>query len=409
MAVFAWQGVTTSGKEVKGVRDADSAKALRALLRKDGILVTKILEESEARQKAAREIDFKRYFQRVTSLDIAFTTRQLATLLRSGVPLVESLTAMTDQIEKPDLKNAFTQCRDKINEGSSFADALRQHPNIFEPLYVNMVAAGEASGTLEGVLTRLADFLESQAKLKNKVAGALAYPAFMVLMAVGTVSLMMIVVVPKVTAIFEDFEQALPWYTQLLILVSDIFAGYWWLLGLLTVGGVMGFRRWKTTPKGRERWDRFVLKAPLFGSLILMAAIARFARTLATLLKSGVPVLQAMEITRNVLGNTELMNVIEEARVSIREGESIAAPLKRSGKIPPIVTHMIAVGERSGQLEEMLENVASSYDTQVEAKVQAITSLLEPLLIVVLGGMTGGIAFSILMPLMKINQFVSGG
>ncbi len=409
MAVFAWQGVTTSGKEVKGVRDADSAKALRALLRKDGILVTKILEESEARQKAAREIDFKRYFQRVTSLDIAFTTRQLATLLRSGVPLVESLTAMTDQIEKPDLKNAFTQCRDKINEGSSFADALRQHPNIFEPLYVNMVAAGEASGTLEGVLTRLADFLESQAKLKNKVAGALAYPAFMVLMAVGTVSLMMIVVVPKVTAIFEDFEQALPWYTQLLILVSDIFAGYWWLLGLLTVGGVMGFRRWKATPKGRERWDRFVLKAPLFGSLILMAAIARFARTLATLLKSGVPVLQAMEITRNVLGNTELMNVIEEARVSIREGESIAAPLKRSGKIPPIVTHMIAVGERSGQLEEMLENVASSYDTQVEAKVQAITSLLEPLLIVVLGGMTGGIAFSILMPLMKINQFVSGG
>lgn len=408
MAVFAWQGVTTAGKEVKGVRDADSAKALRALLRKDGILVTKILEEAEARQKAAREVDFKRYFQRVSSLDVALTTRQLATLLRSGVPLVESLTAMTDQIDKPDLKNAFTQCRDKINEGTSFADALRQHPKIFEPLYVNMVAAGEASGTLEAVLGRLAEFLEGQAKLKSKVAGALAYPAFMVVMAMATVSMMMIVVVPKVTAIFEDFEQALPWYTQVLIFVSDVFAGYWWLLILLTVGGVVGFRKWKASPKGREQWDRFVLRAPLFGQLILMSAIARFTRTLATLLQSGVPVLQALEITRNVLGNTELMQVIEDARVSIREGESIAAPLKRSGKIPPIVTHMIAVGERSGQLEEMLENVANSYDTQVEAKVQGITSLIEPLLIVVLGGVTGGIAFSILMPLMKINQFVSG-
>jgi general secretion pathway protein F len=165
MAVFAWQGVTTAGKEVNGVRDADSAKALRTLLRRDGILVTKILEEAEAREKAAREIDFKRYFQRVSNLDVALTTRQLATLLKSGVPLVESLTAMTDQIEKPELKNAFTQSRDKINEGSSFADALRQHPKIFEPLYVNMVAAGEASGTLEGVLARLAEFLEAQAKL----------------------------------------------------------------------------------------------------------------------------------------------------------------------------------------------------------------------------------------------------
>lgn len=408
MAVYAWQGVTTAGKEVKGVRDADSAKALRTLLRKDGILVTKILEEAEARQKAAREIDFKRYFQRVSGLDVALTTRQLATLLKSGVPLVESLTAMTDQIEKPELKNAFTQCRDKINEGSSFADALRQHPGIFEPLYVNMVAAGEASGTLEGVLGRLAEFLESQAKLKSKVAGALAYPAFMVLMAIGTVSLMMIVVVPKVTAIFADFEQALPWYTRLLIFVSDIFADYWWLLISLTVGGIIGFLKWKASEKGREQWDRWVLKAPLFGSLILMAAISRFSRTLATLLKSGVPVLQSLEITRNVLGNVELSRVIEDARVSIREGESIAAPLKRSGKIPPIVVHMIAVGERSGQLEEMLENVANSYDTQVEAKVQGITSLIEPLLIVVLGGVTGGIAFSILMPLMKIGQFVSG-
>jgi general secretion pathway protein F len=407
MAVFEWQGITTSGKEVKGVRDADNAKALRTALRREGVLVPKILEEAEAREKKAREVNFGRYFKRVTQLDVALATRQLATLLKSGVPLVESLGALTEQLDKPDLKNAFTQSRDKINEGSSFADALRAHPTIFPVLYVNMVAAGEASGTLEAVLGRLAEFLEGQAKLKNKVTSALAYPAFMALMGIATVSIMMVVVVPKVTAIFEDFAQALPWYTQLLIFVSDIFSSYWWLLIMLTVGGVLGFRRWRATPKGRDRWDRFQLDAPLFGSLIMMVAVSRFSRTLATLLRSGVPLLNAMEITRNVLGNTELMRVIEEARVAIREGDSIAATLKRSGRMPPIVTHMIAVGERSGQLEEMLENVADSYDAQVEAKVQTLTSLLEPMLIVILGGMSGGIAFAILMPLMRINEFVA--
>lgn len=408
MAVYEWRGITTAGKEVKGVRDADNPKALRAGLRKDGILVTQVLEESEARDKKAREVDFGRYFRRVSPLDVALATRQLATLLKSGVPLVESLSALIDQMEKPELKTAFTQTRDKVNEGTSFADALRAHPTIFQSLYVNMVAAGEASGTLEAVLSRLADFLESQAKLKNKVTSALAYPAFMLLMGLATLSIMMLVVVPKVTAIFEDFEQALPWYTQVLIWMSDVFTGYWWLLLLLGVGGAYGFQRWRATERGRERFDRFKLDVPLFGPLNLMVAVSRFSRTLATLLKSGVPLLNAMEITRNVLDNVELERVIEEARVSIREGESIAAPLKRSGRLPPIVTHMIAVGERSGQLEEMLENVAESYDTQVESRVATLTSLLEPMLIVLLGGMSAGIAFAILMPLMRINEFVAG-
>ncbi len=408
MAVYEWQGISTSGKEQKGVRDADNPKALRALLRKEGILVTKVMEEAEARVAKARNVDFGRYFRRVSDLDVALATRQLATLLKSGVPLVESLTALIDQMEKPEMKAAFTQTRDKVNEGTSFADALGAHPDIFKPLFVNMVAAGEASGTLEAVLARLAEFLENQAKLKNKVTSALAYPAFMLLMGVATVGIMMIVVVPKVTAIFEDFEQALPWYTQLLIFVSDIVSGYWWLILGLGTAGYFGFRRWKNTEQGRERWDRFILDVPLFGQLNVMVAVSRFARTLSTLLKSGVPLLRAMEITRNVLENTELMRVIEDARTSIREGESIAAPLKRSKRLPPIVIHMIAVGERSGQLEEMLENVAESYDTQVEAKVQTMTSLLEPMLIVVMGGMSGGIAFAILMPLMRINEFVAG-
>ena len=406
MAVYEWRGVSSTGKTVKGVRDADNPKALRMLLRREGVMITDVTEESVARKKKSREVDFKRMFQRVNAHDVAMATRQLATLLKSGIPLVEALSALIDQIDQPDLKAALTQTRDKVNEGSSFADALRSHPKMFGNLYVSMVAAGEASGTLEAVLARLAEFLESQAKLKSKVTSALAYPAFMMLMSIGIIFVMMIVVVPKVTAIFEDFDQSLPWYTQLLIWMSDAFTTYWWLIGAVLVGGTYGFIRWRRTEEGRARWDSFLLKAPLFGKLVVMIAVSRFARTLATLLASGVPVLRAMEITRNVLGNVELMRVIEEARNSVREGESIAQPLKRSGKFPPIVTHMIAIGERSGQLEEMLENVASAYDSQIEARIATMTSLLEPIIIVVMGGISGGIAFSILMPLLQINEFV---
>ena len=407
MAVFEWRGIDGRGKEIRGIRDADNVKVLRALLKRDGVLLTQALEGAKAQQAKARDVDFGKMFRRVSTLDVAMATRQFATLLKSGVPLVESISALIDQMESPEMKTAFTQTRDKVNEGSSLHDALKMHPAIFPPIYVNMVEAGEASGTLEAVLARLADFLEGQAKLQGKVTSALAYPAFMALMGMGTVGIMMVVVVPKVTAIFEDFEQALPWYTRALIFTSDLVTNYWWAIVALAVMAVVWFRRWKATAEGRARWDAFVLRAPLFGKLILMVSVARFARTLATLLKAGVPLLRAMEITRNVLGNVELMKVIEDAAGSIREGESIAQPLKRSGKFPPIVTHMIAIGERSGQLEEMLENVATSYDAQVEARVQMMTSLLEPMMIVVMGGVSGFIAFSILMPLMRMNEFIN--
>ncbi|MBN8616696.1 MAG: type II secretion system inner membrane protein GspF [Deltaproteobacteria bacterium] len=407
MAVFEWRGIDGRGKEIRGVKDADNVKVLRTLLKKDGVLLTQALEGAQAQKAKARDVDFGRMFRRVSTLDVAMTTRQFATLLKSGVPLVESMSALIDQLESPELKAALTQTRDKVNEGSSLHESLKMHPTIFPPIYVNMVEAGEASGTLEAVLARLADFLEGQAKLQGKVTSALAYPGFMALMGLGTVGIMMVVVVPKVTAIFEDFEQALPWYTRALIFTSDIVTNYWWAIILMIGLSVFQFRRWRATTEGRAKWDSFILRTPLFGKLLLMVAVARFARTLATLLKAGVPLLRAMEITRNVLGNVELMKVIEDAAGSIREGESIAEPLKRSKKFPPIVTHMIAIGERSGQLEEMLENVATSYDAQVEARVQMMTSLLEPMMIVVMGGISGFIAFSILMPLMRMNEFIN--
>lgn len=406
MAVYQWRGINASGKKVKGVQDADSPKSLRSQLRRDGVLVTEVVEQSEAEKRQAREVDLKRMFRHVSSSDVAMATRQLSTLLRSGIPLVEALSALIDQLEQPELKTAFTDTRDKVNEGTSFADALKAHPKIFSTLYVNMVAAGEASGTLEAVLGRLSEFLENQARLKNKIGTAIAYPAFMAIMGTIIIVIMMTVVVPKVTSIFQDFNKALPWYTKTLIFMSDLMVNWWWLLLALLGLGIYGFRRWKATEKGRAQWDRALLKLPLFGRLLTLVSVSRFARTLATLLGSGVPILRAMEITRNVLGNTELMRVVDDARANVREGESIAKPLSQSGRFPPIVTHMIAVGERSGQLEEMLEHVAATYDEQVDTRVAALTSLLEPIMIVIMGGISGGIAFSILMPLLQINKFV---
>ncbi|MBW2405131.1 MAG: type II secretion system F family protein [Deltaproteobacteria bacterium] len=384
MGVYAYKGIDARGKAVKGSRDADSAKALRTVLKRDGILATEILEQSEAAKKAARDIDLGRLFRRVTPMDVAISTRQLAV----------------------ELKAAFTDTRNQVNEGSTLADALKAHPKIFLTLYVNMVAAGEASGTLEEVLGRLAEFLDDQTRLQSKVRGAMAYPVVMAVVVVLILFLMMSVVVPKVTAIFENFNQTLPWYTRLLISVSDIFSDYWWLIAALIGGGIYWFRRWKATEQGRKKWDIFLLEVPLFGPLLIMVAVARFARTLATLLSSGVPVLTAMDITRNVLDNTELKRVVEEARASVREGEGIAKPLRQAGRFPPMVTHMIAVGERSGQLEEMLIHVADSYDQQIEVRVGAMTSILEPLMIVFMGVVVGGIAFAILMPLLQLNEMI---
>ncbi|MGB0678158.1 MAG: type II secretion system inner membrane protein GspF [Polyangiales bacterium] len=405
MAVFQWQGVDTKGKKLRGSRDADNAKALRQLLRREGILVTQLLEASEAKAKS-RDIDLGKYFRRVSVIDLAMATRQLATLLQSGIPLVEALAALTEQLEDAALKEALAQTRDRVNEGTSFADALKVHPKIFSHLFIHMVAAGEASGTLEVVLARLADFLENQARLQTKIRGALAYPLFMMLMAVVVVVILMTVVVPKVTVIFSSFDKALPWYTRALIALSELMSSYWWLL-LLCVGlGLFLFRRWYASEAGRQRFDRAVLGWPQVGRLLLMVAVARFARTLATLLSSGVPVLRAMEISRNILGNTELQRVIDEARSGVREGESLAAMLKQSRRFPPIVTHMIAIGERSGELETMLEHVANAYETQVDARVVAMTALVEPLIIVTMGIVAGGIVFSVMMPLMQLSDFV---
>ncbi len=407
MAVYEFRGIqVATGKAVKGFRDADNAKSLRVVLRKEGVLLTLATEESKKKETEKRKLDLLAFFRRPSTSDVAIMTRQLATLVRAGVPLVDSVAALIDQVEKEMLVRVLTELRENLNEGTSFAKSLARHPQVFPPLYVNMVAAGEASGTLEAVLERLADFMEGQARLKGKVSAALAYPILMVLIGGLLVGVLMVAVVPKVTSIFASLGQELPWYTRLLIFVSDTLAGFWWLILGLVVGGVYMFRRWKKTVAGRLKWDSIRLKLPIFGKLNLLVAVARFSRTLATLLSSGVQLLQAMEIGINVLENARLELVVKDAIGSIREGESIAVPLKRSGVFPPMMTHMIAVGEKSGQLESMLENVSRSYEADVETRVVALTSLLEPIMIVALGGAVGFIAMSILMPLLQMNELV---
>lgn len=407
MAVFEYRGIAvTSGKTIKGVKDAENVKALRMSLRRDGVLLTTATEEKEAKIKARGNIDLKRILQRVTINDVALMTRQLATLVRAKIPLFEALSALIEQVEKDALRNALTNVRDQVREGTSFADALAAHPKIFTDMYINMVRAGEASGTLEGVLERLTSFMENQAKLRGKIGSALAYPALMMVLSVIMMSVMMVSVVPKVTSVFSQMNQEMPWYTQLLITVSDFMANWWWLMLGATIGGWYAFRRWRSTPSGKLKWDTFILKAPLFGKLTKMVAIARFARTLATLLGAGVALLQAMGIVRKVLGNACLELVVEEATSAIREGQSIAEPLKASGKFPPLVIHMIAIGEKSGELEEMLENVAIAYDTAVDTQVGVLTSLLEPLIIAVMGLGIGFIAWAMLSPMVQVSTFV---
>lgn len=407
MSVFAFRGIdTATGKSIKGYRDADNQKALRGLLRREGILLTSATEEEEQAKKKKNEIDLLAFMRRPTTADVAVMTRQLATLVRAGIPLVESISALVEQTEKESLIKVLSAIREDLREGTAFNKALSQHPKVFPSLYVNMVAAGEASGTLEAVLERLADFMEDQARLRGKVSSALAYPILMTIIAGLMVGALMVTVVPKVTGIYANLGQELPWYTQLLIFVSNTLADFWWLILAVIGGSIYAFRYWVNTEAGRLRWDGILLTLPLFGRLNRLVAVARFSRTLSTLLASGVPLLTAMDIVKNVLENRLLEGVVKAATGSIREGESIAEPLKRSGQFPPMVTHMIAVGEKTGQLENMLENVSRAYEADVETKINTLTGLLEPLVLVVMGCMVGFIAMSILMPLVQMNNMV---
>jgi general secretion pathway protein F len=419
MPVYAWKGLTAAGKNASGTRESDGPKALRQALRKENIFISEVREVVGGRQSKRalgtggsgakglrREVDIKGFFERVRPRDVAVFTRQMATLLHAGIPLAEAMSALSEQSDNKKFQMILAGIKQKVNEGGAFADAMVEHPKVFPELYTNMVRSGETAGNLDAVLVRLADFMDSQIELRSKVAGAMAYPILMTVVGSLVLGFLMVVVVPPIASIFADSGKALPWNTQLLILLANLVGGYWWLLLPLAVGGYFLFRRWAKRPQGRAFLDRFKLRVVLIGKLIRFLAVARFARTLATMLASGVPVLTALEIVKRVLNNSVLEKVVEEARVAIREGESIAGTLKKSGQFPSMMCHMVAVGERSGQLEAMLENVADAYERDVATEVGKLTSILAPLMIVIMAVGVGFIVFSILMPIIEMGQMV---
>ena len=404
MPVYEYHGLSAAGKKIKGIIDAPTPRMARTKLRAMEIFPVDIREEIQMPQKA--EDPLTRFFQRIRPQDVSIITRQLATLLEAGTPLVSALDAIIEQTDNHALKKVVAQVREEIKEGRSFADALEPHRKVFTDLYVNMIRAGEESGALEGVLLRLADFTENQIRLKNRIRAALAYPIFMVIIGAAIMGFLLTFVIPTVSQVFQEMGRTLPLPTRILLGVSAVFRGFWWgLIGafiLLTVGA----RRYLQTPKGALQWDRVKLRLPLFGKIILQGAVARFARTLATLLQGGLPILNSLDIVKTVVNNQLLAQAIEETKLAVREGEGIAPSLKTSGLFPSIVTHMIATGEASGNLEKMLVKVADAYEAEVETKVTALTSILEPVIILAMGLVVGFIVISILLPIFEMNQLV---
>ncbi|MBN1282435.1 MAG: type II secretion system inner membrane protein GspF [Proteobacteria bacterium] len=406
MPVFEYSGIDAKGKRASGNVDGENERAARQKLRKMGVFPTTLHIEGESGQKVGlgMQIDVGKYFQRVKVQDVALMTRQLSTLLASNIQLVEALNALLDQIENPKLKNILTKVRDRVTEGSKLSDAMKAHPKVFGDMYTNMINAGESSGALDIVCVRLSDFMESQGKLRSKVIGAMIYPAIMSVVGLGLMVMLLTYVVPKVTKIFEDVNATLPLPTRILMGASNALSSYWYLFALVIPVAIYAARRYLRTPKGREWWDRKLLTLPLVGRINRLVIVARFSRTLATLLASGVPLLGALDIVKNIITNTRLRSVIEQTRENVREGASIADPLKRSGEFPPLVTHMIAIGEKTGDLERMLERVADAYDADVDNTLSTLTTLLEPIMILVMAGVVSFIVLSILLPIMQLNQ-----
>jgi general secretion pathway protein F len=412
---YAYTGLDALGKTIKGIETADSVPALKGALKRKGVYLTAVTEAaggSAASSRAtgssggagSREVDLGAIFDRIKPKDVSGITRLLSTLLCAGVTLPEALIALTDQVESPRFRNILSDIGSRVNEGSSLADAMGNHPKVFSNLYLNMIRAGEASGSLETVLIRIAEFMDQQEELRSKVTTAMFYPVAMGVVGVGVVVLLMVKVVPSIAEIFSGQGAELPFSTRMLIGLSDFVVGWWWLIILATIGANWAWRRWKATAAGQLILDTLILRMPVIGQLARKIAIARFSRTLATMLASGVQLLQALDIVRTLLGNVVLEKVLTQARDEIREGEGIAPALKRSGQFPPLVTHMIAVGERSGQLEQMLVDVADAYDREASAAITRATAVLEPIMIVLMGGTVGFIVFSIMTPIMKMNE-----
>jgi general secretion pathway protein F len=411
MPIFQYEGLTETGKETDGLVDADSAREARAKLRGDRIHVTRMLPMAEEGARSSPGLIGRIRLPRRASatMELVVATRQLSVLLGAGIPLAESLAALIEQAETRRTEAVLRNVRERIVQGANFADALAAHPGTFSDLYVNMVRAGEASGALDEILGRLADYLQKQARIRGKVTAALTYPTFMVIIAVAVVAVLMTVVVPRILQVLEanvgsGGNRSLPLPTQVLIVVSSFFRDYWWLLLAGVIVLVFLFRGFTSTHRGRLAWDRFKLNVWVLGPLYRKAAISRFSVTLATLLRSGLPVTNALLVVKDVVDNVVMSDAIGDIHNRIIEGADISTPIKESGLFPPVVGYMVAIGEQSGQLDDILERLAEAYDEELEQTSTKVTSILEPCLIVALAFVVGGIVFAIILPMLQIAQ-----
>jgi general secretion pathway protein F len=356
-------------------------------------------------------------FRRVSTKDLCRMTRQLSALLHAGMPLVPALSALAEQLRCPasaqgvlrksstnPLAQTIEQIRDEVNEGGSLADGLRRHPGLFSPLFVSMVAAGESSGAIEEVLARVADILESRVQLVGKVKAAIAYPVMMIVVACATVTFLISYVVPGITGLFVEMHQELPWPTKLLIALSNFTQSYLVVLLGAFCAIIVGLFVWYKSPEGKRRADGIFLRLPLFGPLLFRLELARLTRTLGTLMKSGIPILPALEITQRVIQNSLITEAMKAIKESVHKGESVADAVRVTGLFPPVVYHLIATGQMSGNIEDGLIEIARMYDAEVETTVRTLTSLLEPVILVIMGGVVGFIVLAILLPVFEINQ-----
>ena len=407
MPVFEYTALDAKGKTTSGIIDADGLQAARQKLRSSGKFPVAIRETQEVQAKKAREtFGVRAWFSRVKPAHVAVTTRQLATLIGAGFPLVSALDALLPQTTSPALKRTLARVKDLVVEGNSFAHALAQFPGIFPPIYVNMVRAGETSGTLEIVLERLAEITEKQQALSNRIQASLAYPVFMLFFGAVVLFILLTYIVPTITKIFADMKQVLPTPTRVLIALSAFFQDYWWTVLLLVAAGGMAVRRLRRTPQGRRWWDTTVLKLPGVGSLVRRLAVGRFSRTLGSLLENGVTLLVALDIVRNIVGNVQIADTVAQAAEEVGKGKSLWLSLSEGRAFPMLSIQMIQVGEQSGELEKMLYKIADVFENEVETTIMRLTSYLEPVMILVMGCVVGFIVLSICLPIFEMNQLI---
>lgn len=396
--VFTWEGKTRQGAIQKGELAANSKEEVFALLRKQNILPINVSAKP-------KEIKLKFGAPKVTDKDIVILTRQLATMIDAGLPLVQCLDILGSQTENQTLAKIVTQVRSDVESGSTFADALKKHPKVFDNLYVNMVAAGEAGGILDTILQRLAAYMEKFAKIKKQIKSAMVYPSVILFVAVSVVALLMVVVVPMLGAMFAESGQLLPLPTRIVIAVSNFLKGWGGLILLVSIiGFFIAFAQWRKTEKGLRITDALALKVPVMGDLIRKVAVAKFTRTLGTLLSSGVPILEGLLIVARTAGNKIVEESIVSTRQSVSEGKTLAEPLSKFAVFPPMVNQMIAVGEATGALDNMLTKIADFYDDEVDGAVATLTSMLEPMLMIFLGTTVGFVIVAMYMPIFQMGS-----